>query len=78
MILMGNINIDSPSVYAYADKGVMVHASAVCTSVSIYSPEGTVPSAEEGLGPLVQRYGSSIINTTKCVPVFLSASRRSF
>lgn len=71
MTLMGNININNPSVFAYADKDVAVHPTAVDTPLSIYSSEGSSSSPDEGLHVLVQRYGSSVVNTTQCVPVMV-------
>ena len=69
MTLMGNINVNDPSIFAYADKGVAIHSSAVGAPLSIYSPEGA--AVDQGLHALVDQYGSSIVNTTKCVPVMV-------
>ena len=68
--LMGNININDPSIFAYADKGVAVHSTAVGVPLSVYSPADS--GLDDGLGPLVQFYGSSIVNTTQCAPVMIT------
>lgn len=69
--LMGNITINNPLVFAYADKGVAVHSTAIGAPLSIYSSEGSSLGLDEGLQALIQRYGSNVVNTTQCVPVMV-------
>src|ERR1700685_3411252 len=65
-ILSGNINPASPQKFAYADMGVAVHPSAIAAPSSIYSSQ---PNGSRALEILLQSYGTSLLNTTQCVPV---------
>jgi hypothetical protein len=64
--LASSINSINPDVYAYADEGVAVTASAVGTPIYIYSPQENVnPEMTKLLGI----HGSNAVNTSQCVPV---------
>lgn len=66
IVLTGNISAVCPDVFEYADMGVTVHSSAIGAPITIYSP---VQSDNLELNSLLELYGSSVINTTQCVPV---------
>lgn len=70
--LTGSINIENPSVFAYDDKGVAVHPSAIGTPLTIYYSEGDWSNDPNvGVQGLITRYGPNIYNTTQCVPVMI-------
>jgi hypothetical protein len=66
--LSGDINTINPDAFAYADSGVAVHSSAIGAPFSVYAPENnTAPE----FNALLREYGSSVVNTTQCVPVMV-------
>jgi hypothetical protein len=70
--LMANINTKTTRLYSYADVGIAVESSAIGAPTSIYSQEtGTETDKMTGLQTLLTSYGSSLVNTTHCVPVMV-------
>jgi len=68
--LMGSINTQSPSVYAYADAGVAVAPSAIGVNAAIYST--SLRGMGQPLSNLLAAYSSNAVSTTTCVPVMTS------
>jgi len=66
--LMGTINLQDPSAYAYADQGVAVHSSGIGAPVAVYGSAAYMP---QNFAQLEATYGSNLINTTQCVPVMI-------
>jgi hypothetical protein len=66
LTLSGDINTINPDAFAYADSGVAVHSSAIGAPFSVYAPNNnTAPE----FNVLLREYGSSVVNTSQCVPV---------
>lgn len=64
--LMGNINIQNPTNYAYADMGVAVSPTAIGTPIAAYASRADIaPDLDSAL----EQYGSALQGMTLCVPV---------
>jgi hypothetical protein len=57
LLLLGTINLDDASNYAYADFGVAVNRSAIGAPASFYAPR------------FYKNSSSDLVNTTACAPV---------
>ncbi|KAK1827454.1 hypothetical protein QBC39DRAFT_420098 [Podospora conica] len=68
MGLVQGINIVSPALYAYADEGVAVHASAVGTPLSLYAPN---LARDVSVSGLLRQYGFNVREVSACVPVMV-------
>jgi hypothetical protein len=67
--LMNNINLATPTEFAYSDFGIEVEPGAVGAPISIYTSNTTLSSP---LRSLLFQYDTDLIHVTQCVPVMTS------
>ncbi|EPS42466.1 hypothetical protein H072_3593 [Dactylellina haptotyla CBS 200.50] len=70
LTLIGGINTDTVTEYAYADAGVAIDRTAAGTTLGFYS------SSQNRVGmafqQLLNTYGASLLDVSACVPVLIS------
>lgn len=72
--LMGGINPEDPDVYAYSDRGVAIHTSAIGAPVAVYGSSTDLATVRlnPSLSQLLKNYGSDVLSTTQCVRTMVS------
>jgi len=66
--LLGDINTEHPDQYAYEDRGIKVHSSAVGASIALYAFDGLF---ESDVSILLADYGNNLLNVGQCAPVII-------